>query len=195
MKNNREYLNKLIDLFITFFKIGLFTFGGGYAMIPLMEREILKKNWLSREEILDFFALSQSIPGAISINACAFIGHKIAGRRGTFAALFGVILPSFIIIVIIAAFFTEFQELPIVQKAFLGIRTGVVGLILVSVIKMGKNSVIDIPTALIALVTIIFLLFVRLHPILIIIAGALTGILLNYISPRKMNDTNEKGDY
>lgn len=195
MKHNKEYLNRLMDLFITFFRIGLFTFGGGYAMIPMIERELVKrKKWISRNDIIDIFALSQTIPGAISVNASAFIGHRVAGKRGTIVALLGVILPSFVIIIVIAAFFMKFQDYPIVQKAFLGIRTGIVALILLAAIRMGKASIVDKATFLIALITVALLLFLQLHPIIIIIAGAISGVLLYNLNPKKIITPENRKD-
>jgi len=116
-------MKKLLKLFWIFFKIGAFTFGGGYAMIPLIEREMVEKQkWLSDDEIIDMFAVAESIPGAIAINTSTFIGYKVAGYWGAIVAMFGVALPSFLIITIIAAVFSQFQDLPLVKAAFEGIR-------------------------------------------------------------------------
>lgn len=187
---------KLLDMFITFFKIGSFTFGGGYAMIPLIEREIIdKKGWIkNEEEIIDVFAISESVPGSIAINSSTFVGYKIAGRKGAIAAICGVILPSFTIITLIAAFFAKFQENPIVQAAFMGIRSTVVALILMAAINVGKKSINDKLSAIIAIVTILLVLVLDVHAIFTIIGGAIVGLIIYYTSPKKLEKIVEKGD-
>jgi chromate transporter len=120
---------KLVRMFLTFFRIGAFTIGGGYAMLPLIEREFVEKQgWVSEDEIVDIFAIVQSVPGVIAINSSIFIGYRIAGLAGALAATLGMVLPSFIIISVIAAFFVQFRDIPAVQNAFAGIRAGVTAL-------------------------------------------------------------------
>ena len=186
----------LVDMFITFFKIGSFTFGGGYAMIPLIEREVItNKGWIkNEEEIIDVFAISESIPGAIAINSSTFVGYKIAGRKGAIVAACGVILPSFIIITLIAAFFSKFQDNPIVKAAFMGIRSTVVALILMAAIKVGKKSIKDKLSALISLITIVLVLVLDIHAIFAIIGGAVVGLVIYFTSPRKVEEIIGKGD-
>ena len=122
---------KALDLFWTFAKIGLFTFGGGYAMIPLIQREAAEtKHWVSDRDILDIVAVAESTPGPIAINAATFIGKRVAGFRGAVCATCGVVLPSFLIIMLISAVLQAFREFPAVRYAFLGIRAGVLALIL-----------------------------------------------------------------
>ena len=182
MKQNISVNNstkKLFEIFITFFKIGLFTFGGGYAMIPLIEREVVhNKGWVSTTEIIDFFAICESIPGAIAINSATLIGYKTAGKKGALAAAAGVILPSFLTITIIAAFFTKFQDNPIVKAAFTGIRAAVVALIALAAIKIGKASIKDITGFIITLVAVILVAFLNIHAIFVIIGGALFGLAM-----------------
>lgn len=120
-----------MTLFLTFFKIGAFTFGGGYAMIPLIQREATeKKKWISDQELLDIVAVAESTPGPIAINSATFVGSKVAGFFGAFWATIGVVLPSFLIILAISAILSQFESLRLVQYAFAGIRAGVLALIL-----------------------------------------------------------------
>ena len=183
-------------MFITFFKIGAFTFGGGYAMIPLIEREVISnKGWIKdEEEIIDVFAVAESIPGAIAINSSTFVGYKIAGRIGAVVAACGVILPSFIIITLIAAFFSKFQNNPIVKAAFMGIRSTVVALILMAAIKVGKKSIKDRISALICIVTIMLVLVLDIHAIFAILGGAMVGVIIYFSSPKKVAQITGKGD-
>ncbi len=189
-------LKRLLDMFITFFKIGAFTFGGGYAMIPIIEREVIvNKGWIkSEEEIIDVFAVSESIPGAIAINSSTFVGYKIAGRKGALVAACGVILPSFIIITLIAAFFSKFQNNPIVQAALMGIRSAVVALILLAAVKVGKKAVKGKITSAISLITVILVLFLDIHAIFTVIGGATVGLILYFTSPKKVAQIVGKGD-
>ena len=137
MKNN--FKNALI-LFVTFLKIGAFTFGGGYAMIPIIEKEICdKRKWLKGEEILDIFAIAESTPGPIAINSATFVGYKVAGFFGAFCATFGVVLPSFVIISIISLVLKEFSEYKAVKYAFMGIRAGVLALVIKALVSMYKK--------------------------------------------------------
>lgn len=178
---------KLFEIFITFFKIGAFTFGGGYAMIPLIEREVVhNKGWVSTTEIIDFFAICESIPGAIAINSATLIGYKTAGKKGALAAAAGVILPSFLTITIIAAFFTKFQDNPIVKAAFTGIRAAVVALIALAAIKIGKASIKDITGFIITLVAVILVAFLNIHAIFVIIGGALFGLAMYAFFPERI---------
>lgn len=174
-------MKKLLKLFWIFFKIGAFTFGGGYAMIPLIEREMVEKQkWISGDEIIDIFAVAESVPGAIAINTSTFIGYKVAGFWGAIVAMFGVALPSFLIITIIAAVFSQFQDLPLVKAAFEGIRAAVVALITVSGIKIAKSAIKNKIAMLITLVAFVLLVFVDVHAIVLIILGAIAGLLMSW---------------
>lgn len=133
-------LKNALILFVTFFKIGAFTFGGGYAMIPVIEKEMCDKHkWLKGEEILDIFAISESTPGPIAINSATFVGYRVAGVFGSFCATLGVVLPSFIIISIISLVLQEFSQYKGVQYAFVGIRAGVLALIIKAFVSMYKK--------------------------------------------------------
>lgn len=174
-------MKKLLKLFWIFFKIGAFTFGGGYAMIPLIEREMVEKQkWISGDEFIDMFTVAESVPGAIAINTSTFIGYKVAGFWGAIVAVFGVALPSFLIITIIAAVFSQFQDLPLVKAAFEGIRAAVVALITVSGIKIAKSAIKNKIDMLITLVAFVLLVFVDVHAIVLIILGAIAGLLMSW---------------
>lgn len=165
----------LFTLFRSFFKIGLFTFGGGYAMIPLIEAEIIdRRKWLARDEFLELLTLAQSAPGPIAINTSVFIGYKVRGLRGAAAAALGAVLPSFIIILIVAIFFAEIRHNAIVEAAFKGMRPAVVALIVVPVFSLARGM----HPALIVVVVLTALAVWGLgwSPVLLIIAGAAAGI-------------------
>ena len=133
-------MKELFDLFWTFCKIGALTFGGGYAMLPLIQREIVEnKKWSTEKEILDYYAVGQCTPGVIAVNTATFIGYKLKGIIGGIIATLGVVFPSLIIILIIAAFLQNFADLAIVQSAFAGIRVAVVALIITTVVKLLKS--------------------------------------------------------
>jgi chromate transporter len=139
-------LKKLLQVFLSFFKIGAFTFGGGYAMIPLIQNEAVeKRHWVTDEDILEVVAIAESTPGPIAINSATFVGYRVAGVLGSACATFGVVLPSFVIILLIAGLLNEFQSLQVVQYAFFGIRAGVLALVLKSLWTMfhkGKKNAV-----------------------------------------------------
>jgi chromate transporter len=171
----------LIELYITFFKIGLFTFGGGYAMLPLIQEEMISHGWLTLEQFMDIVAVSQMTPGAIAINNATFIGFKLAGIWGVLATTLGVISPSLIIVLIIASVFDKFADNDLVQRAWGGIRPAVVGLILTAVISLGQDAIVGFKEVLIAVVVLFLLAKVKLHPILVIIISGILGLLLTII--------------
>ena len=174
--------SKKKDLFLTFFKIGLFTFGGGYAMIPLIEKEAVdKKHWLSSEELLDVIAIAESTPGPIAINAATFIGEKAGGFFGALCATTGVVLPSFIIITIISYFLEAFKEIRAVRYAFFGIRAGVLALILKALISMFMQSEKNALSYILMIVSAAAVIFFDINAILVILVCALTGIIYSGI--------------
>ncbi|CAM2884727.1 chromate transporter [Hathewaya histolytica] len=171
-------MKKYLDMFLTFFKIGAFTLGGGYAMVPLIEKEVVhNKKWIEQDEFIDMLALAQSSPGPIAVNVSVFVGYKVSGFIGCIVTILGSILPAFLIILAIVSVFTDFQSYPLVKKAFLGIRPAVVSLIVVPVINMIKNS--KSPKAYIPIVLlVIFLVYViKINPIIIIVFSAIVGII------------------
>ena len=174
-----------LDLFVTFFKIGAFTFGGGYAMIPLIEREIIEnKGWIAEDELLEVISISQMTPGVIAINAATFVGKKTAGIPGALIASIGVILPSLFIISFIVHFLADSFNTPAASKILTGVRAGVVALILLSLIKLIKSSANNLLGASIFILTLLLLIFSIVSPITIIIAGAAFGLILYKVAPR-----------
>ena len=171
-------MKKLIELFISIFKIGTFTFGGGYAMIPLIEKEVVgNKGWITKEEFVDILVVSQSLPGALAINTSIFLGYKIAGVLGAIVALLAVILPSFFIILIIAVFFMQFRDNYYVNAAFKGITAAVPMLVLVGAISLSKGLEKNIRTGITIIIGLIALAFFNIHPVLVIILSGLYGII------------------
>ena len=149
-------MNILLDLFLTFARIGVCTFGGGYAMLPILQRELVEnKKWSTEGELADYYAVGQCTPGIIAVNTATFVGRGQAGIAGGIFATLGLVFPSIVIIVVIAAFLQNFMDLPWVVHAFNGVRAGVVALILSSVIKLFKTSVIDWPTRIIYAVVLV----------------------------------------
>jgi len=176
----------LIELFISFMRIGGFTFGGGYAMLPLIQKEIVeRRGWASEEEVLDYFTIGQITPGVIAVNTATFIGYKKAGVLGGMVATFGVIFPSIVIISIIAAVLTNFAELPVVIHAFNGIRACVCVLILIAVYNMGKKSVVDVFTALIFIITAILTIMKVTSPVILVIVAGAIGVVFQLIKAKR----------
>lgn len=171
-------MKELFDLFWTFCKIGALTFGGGYAMLPLIQREIVEnKKWSTEKEILDYYAVGQCTPGVIAVNTATFIGYKLRGIIGGIVATLGVIFPSIVIILIIATFLQNFADLAIVQSAFAGIRVAVVALIITTVVKLIKSSIKDYLGVIIAIIAFVISAFIGLSPVYVVIEAALTGFI------------------
>ncbi|MDR2808909.1 MAG: chromate transporter [Spirochaetaceae bacterium] len=167
-----------IDLFFTFFKMGCVSFGGGYAMLPILERELIeKKAWTSRDELMDYFAIGQVTPGIIAVNVSTFIGFRRKGIAGGIIATFGFILPSLIIITIIAAFMSSFADEPLVQHACAGIRIAVGVLIVNAVMDLGKKTLKSRLSLIICIAAFGLSVFFKTSPIFLIIAAGLTGFL------------------
>ena len=182
MKNK---LGLLWELYITLFKIGICTFGGGIAMLPILERELVdRKNWTSSEELLDWFAIGQSTPGIIAVNTATFVGYKVKGIWGALFATLGVVFPSFVIILVIASFLQNFSKYIIVQNAFSGIRVAVGVLILNAIIGLLKKSVVNKISTVIFIVTCLFGIVLNISPIYIVIAACIIGILISYIGDK-----------
>ena len=169
-----------LDLFLTFARVGSLMFGGGYAMLPLLQREVTeKKGWASEEEILDYYAIGQCTPGIIAVNTATFVGYKQRGVRGAVCATLGVVFPSLVIITIIAALLSGFADWPVVKNAFAGIRVCVCVLIINSVIKLLKKSVTDaITAAVFAAVCLGAVLLTGVSPVWFVLGSALLGIVL-----------------
>ena len=178
-------MNIYWDSFKTFFKIGIFTLGGGYAMIPLIEAEVVDKHkWISKEEFLDLIAISQSFPGVFAINISTFIGYKLKKTNGAISCALGTALPSFLIILIIAMFFHQFQDNPIVASIFRGIRPAVVALIAVPTFKLAKSAQLTWATIWIPVACALLIWALGVSPIFIILAAGIGGWLYgNLIKP------------
>ena len=175
----------ILSLFTTFFKIGAFTFGGGYAMIPLIEKEAVdKKHWLSSEELLDVIAITESTPGPIAINAATFIGKKAGGFFGALCATTGVVLPSFIIITIISYFLEAFKEIRVVRYAFFGIRAGVLALILKALISMFMQSTKNALSYILISISALAVVFFDVNAIIVMAVCALAGVIYSGIRGR-----------
>lgn len=171
----------VLQIFISFLKIGLFSFGGGYVMLPLIENEVIRANtWLSYPEFINIIAIAEMTPGPIAINLATFVGFRIAGVPGALASTLGVVLPSFLIILIIAKFLQKFYKLPLVQAAFKGLRPAVIALISMAAITILQSTVTleDLRSVFIALASFLLLSFTRINPILVIIAAGVTGLIL-----------------
>lgn len=168
-------------LFTIFAKIGAFTIGGGVAMIPLIEREIVYKNkWLSDEEFMDMISIAQSAPGLIAVNVAIFIGHKVGGLKGSIIATVGSVLPPFIIILLVAAAFTSVKDNETVEAIFKGIRPAVVALIAAPVIRMAVKNKLNIITGGLAVITTVLIAFLKISPIWIIITAIAAGLVKAY---------------
>ena len=171
-------VKRLFDLYLSFFRIGLFTFGGGYAMLPMLQKECIeKKGWTTEEELLDVFALAQCTPGIIAVNTATFLGKKQAGMAGAIAATLGVITPSLIIISLLAALLKNFADYPAVQHALAGVRAAVVALIFASVFKMAKSALKNALSVVIAVCAFLLVALFGTSPVPIVLAAALVGFL------------------
>ncbi len=169
----------LKDLFITFFKIGCFTLGGGYSMIPVIQREVVEnKKWISQEDFLDALAITNSLPGPLATNSATYVGYKLAGPIGSLTAVTATALPSFLIILIIATFFSSIRDSLIIQNIFNGVRPAIVGLIFYAVINLSKFLGFKAKNILIALGAFIAIAFLNIHPFITVIASGILGFFL-----------------
>ena len=176
----KEYL----QLFWAFMKVGALTFGGGYAMLPILQRDIVEHyKWASEEEVMDYYAMAQCLPGIIMVNTSTFIGQHRKGTLGGFIAGFASTVPSLVIITVIAMFLTRFAEYPVVQNAFAGIRACVVVLIINAVVKLWKSAIVDRKTLVIVFAPIFLLsAFTGVSPILLVVAAAAAGVIITLAS-------------
>ena len=172
-------MKQLFALFLAFARVGVMTFGGGYAMIPILEREIVaRRGWATEEELMDYYAVGQCTPGVIAVNTATFIGYKVAGTVGGVIATLGVVFPSLVIITVIAAILTSFADLPAVKSAFAGIRVCVCVLIFNAVLKLWKKAVVDKATLLLFLGVFLLSVFFDISPIVFVVFCAAAGIVL-----------------
>ena len=170
---------KLLSLFLSFAKVGVMTFGGGYAMIAILEREIVEnRKWASSEELMDYYAVGQCTPGVIAVNTATFIGYKVAGPAGGVAATLGVVFPSVVIICLIAGILTNFADIPAVKSAFTAIRVCVCVLIFNAVVKLWKGAVKDKAGLVLFLIVFVLSLFFDISPVVFVLFCALAGLVL-----------------
>lgn len=182
-KTSKAYL--LLQLFWIFFKIGPATFGGGYAMMPMIEKEFVdKRKWMDRQEMSDLMSLAGSAPGGVGVNASAFLGYRLGKIPGALAATLGITLPTFIIVFLLSVFYSMFREEPKVQAAFKGIHGAVIGLIAVAAFKMGKNALFDRTTVITAACSLALLLLTGLNPMVLIAVGLVLGITVIRLKKR-----------
>ena len=174
-------MNLLLDMFVTFAKVGVMTFGGGYAMLPILQREVVEnKGWATEEELMDYYAIGQCTPGIIAVNTATFIGQKYKGNAGAIVASLGVVFPSVVIISLLAGVIEAFSHLEFVQHAFGGIRICVCVLIANSVVKLYKKAVVDKATLLIFLLVTLGAFVLDVSPVVFVVGAAAAGIFLNW---------------
>ena len=177
--DKKEFFKILINLFMSFFKIGLFTIGGGLAMIPMMEKELInKKRWINDEELLDYYAVSQSTPGIIAVNVATFVGYKQAGIIGGIFATLGIVTPSWIIITILAFFINSISDYPMVQKALKGINVAVASLLTSVIINFSKKTIKNFYNGLFMFLAFVLVFFFKVPTYWIIISAIIMGILI-----------------
>ena len=175
----------LLKLFAAFARVGVLTFGGGYAMIPMLEREIVdRRGWATSEELMDYYAVGQCTPGVIAVNTATFIGYKTAGNLGGIVATLGVVFPSLLIITVIAGIIQNFSDIPAVKSAFAGIRVCVCVLIFNSVVKLWKGAVKDKATLVLCLLVFGLSVFFPISPIVFVVFCAAAGILFTRMGVR-----------
>ena len=182
----KDSIKRALELFTVFFKIGLFTFGGGYAMIPIIQKEVSeKRKWITDEDILDIIAIAESTPGPIAINSATFVGYKTAGFWGAFCSTLGVTLPSFCIILLISGILDIFKDNPYVQNAFWGIRAGVLALILKALYSMYKQTKKNALAYIVMALSFVLSAILNLNVLYIIIACGVFGLVTSLIAKRR----------
>lgn len=179
-------MKELFEIFKAAFRVGIFTFGGGYAMLPILQREVVEtRGWVSEEEVLDYYAIGQCLPGVIMVNTMIFVGQKRKGTIGGIVAALGTVCPALIIITLIAALLSNFADLPAVKNAFAGIRVCVCVLIFNAVLKLWKKSIIDWKCLVLFFVVAIGSLLTDITPVVFVIFAAVAGIVLKTLEVRK----------
>lgn len=185
VKNSKA--KEVLTLFLTFLKIGAFTFGGGYAMIPLIQKEAVEKHkWISDEDILDIVAIAESTPGPIAINSATFVGYRVAGVLGSAAATLGTVLPSFLIISVIATVLNEFYHITAVKYAFFGIRAGVLALIFKSLYTMYRKCPKNVASYIIMAAAFLIVAFTDINILFVLIGCAVFGLIYSLKARRNL---------
>ncbi len=186
-------MKTLIQMFLIFARIGGFTFGGGYAMLPMLQKELVEnKGWTTNEDLIDYYAIGQCTPGIIAVNVATFVGYKTKGVLGGIVTTLGMITPSIIIVGLIAAFISGFQDYEVVQWAFSGIRAAVVALILNAMWKIAKKSLVDIFAVIIFLAVAVLSYFTDLSPVIFVISAGICGLVLNSTGIRRKAKEEKK---
>ena len=189
------FIKKLKDLFtiyFAFFKVGAFTFGGGLAMMPMLQKELIeKKQWLTEEELIDYYAVGQSTPGIIAVNVATFVGYKRAGILGGIFGTLGIISPSLIIIMILANLINSISDYPIVQKALTGINVAVAALLTSVIINFAKKTIKNVWNAIFMLISFLLIFALKVPSFIVIIFGLSTGIILTFIHKKKETKTDD----
>ena len=194
MKNK---LKEFLELYLAFVKIGAFTFGGGLAMMPIMQRELIeKRGWLTEEELIDYFAIGQSTPGIIAVNVSTFVGYKRLGVLGGIIGTIGVVTPSWVIIMLLAGAISSVDKYPLAQKALKGINVAVAALLTSVIVKFSKKTIKNIWNALFMLLAFALIYFLKVQSVWIIIAALVIGCLLTLYRQKKkaraISDTASK---
>jgi chromate transporter len=201
IKNLKEQCMVLAQLFWIFFRIGPSTFGGGYAMLPIIEREVVnKKKWMQEDEIGELISLAGSAPGGVGVNAAAMIGHRQAGIAGAVSAVIGVTCPTFLIVILISVFAIIFRNQPKVDAALKGMNGGIIALISMAAYRTARYSILDTTTTVAVIVTVAVLLFAGIHPFYLIVSGLIGGMAVIRIKKRlglqvKMEKESVTGSY
>ena len=186
-KTQESRLRRVLTLFVTFFKIGAFTFGGGYAMIPLIQREVSeKRKWITDEDILEIIAIAESTPGPIAVNSATFVGYKTAGFWGAFCSTLGVVLPSFLIIFALSGVLNAVEGMKAVKYAFMGIRAGVLGLIVKALVTMYKKCKKNLVSYIVMAMSFILTAILNVDVIIVVICCAVFGLVTSLMAERRM---------
>ena len=186
-------MKKALQLFFTFFKIGAFTLGGGYAMLSMVEKAVVdQKKWIPNDEFWDMIAVVQSLPGVFAVNTALYVGHRVAGVKGAFAAMLGAIIPSITIILLLATVFHEYRDNPVVERIFKGIRPCVVALILAPSLRMIKSAKVTWKTAIIPIATVFLIWWFKISPAYVILAAIAGSLIYALVIGRRTKDEGQK---
>lgn len=193
MKNKkRGYLRSLLELYLAFVKIGAFTFGGGLAMMPIMQRELIeKRGWITEEELIDYFAIGQSTPGIIAVNVATFVGYKRLGWFGGIIGTIGVVTPSWVIIMLLAGAISSVDKYPLAQKALRGINVAVAALLTSVIVRFSKKTIKSLWNAVFMLLAFALIYFLKVQSVWIIIASLIIGSLLTLYRQKKAEKAKE----
>ena len=185
-------MKRSIQLFFTFMKIGAFTLGGGYAMLSMVEKAVVdQKKWIASDEFWDMIAIIQSLPGVFAVNTALYVGQKVAGRKGAFASMLGAILPSIVIILLLATVFREFRDNPVVERIFKGIRPCVVALILAPSLRMIKSAKVTWKTAIIPILAVFLIWWCKISPAYVILTAIAGSLIYALIIERKAKEAEK----